>query len=81
MTGAILLVSGSSSTSSTQTFDVFNSTVGADDVVVINPLALDEYNVWISRVFAGGFQVSFQTSGTTVEQPVFKFAVIKAASS
>jgi hypothetical protein len=38
--------------------------------------------IYVTAVAAGSFRISFATlSGTTTEQPVFNFAVIKAVTS
>lgn len=80
--GAITLVSAAGSTTPAS-FTVTNSEVGATDVVVIaQKSGTDIYDLSISAVAAGSFRVTFNTkSGTTTEQPVFNFAVIKAAAS
>lgn len=80
--GAITLVSAAG-TSAWQSFTVTNSTVAATDTVIVNQKSgTDLYNVCVTAVAAGSFRISFSTvSGTTTEQPVFNFAVIKAANS
>jgi hypothetical protein len=82
ISGAITLVSAAG-TSSYTTFTVTNSTVAATDVIIINQKSgTDKYEAWISNVAAGSFNVTFaDTSGTTTEQPVFNFAVIKAVAA
>jgi len=79
-TGAITLVSAAGS-SSYASFTVTNSTVGANDVIIVNQKAgIDKYEAYVTTVAAGSFQITFaDMSGTTVEQPVFSFAVIKGA--
>lgn len=81
VTGAITLVSAAGS-ASIQSFVVTNTTVGANDNVVINQISgTDDYLV-SARVANGGgaFKVFFQTTGgTTTEQPVIQFSVIKGA--
>lgn len=80
--GAITLVSAAGSTS-WQKFTVTNSAVAATDVIVVNQKSgTDSYMTHVTRVAAGAFDVIFATTGgTTTEQPVFNFAVVKGASS
>lgn len=80
--GAITLVSAAGSTTY-QTFTVTNSTVAATDTIIINQKSgTDLYEILITAVAAGSFNVSFRTTGgTTTEQPVFNFAVIKAVAA
>jgi hypothetical protein len=81
-TGSITLVSAAGSIVF-QTFTVTNSAVAATDVIVISQKSgTDKYAIWITTVAAGSFNITFATlSGTTTEQPVFNFAVIKAVNS
>jgi len=80
--GAITLVSAAGSTT-WQSFTVTNSKVAATDVVAIcQKSGTDLYEVMVTNVAAGSFNVSFRTTGgTTTEQPVFNFAVIKAVTA
>jgi hypothetical protein len=80
--GAITLVSAAGSTTF-QSFTVTNSTVAATDVIrVVQKSGTDKYAIWVTAVAAGSFQITFATlSGTTTEQPVFNFAVIKAVTA
>jgi hypothetical protein len=80
--GAITLVSAAGSTS-WQTFTVTNSTVAATDVVnICQKSGTDLHLVQVTAVAAGSFAVSFATTGgTTTEQPVFNFTVIKAVAA
>lgn len=82
VTGAITLVSAAGSTS-WQTFTVTNSAVAATDVVIVSQKSgTDLYEIHVTAVAAGSFNVSFKTTGgTTTEQPVFNFAVIKGVTS
>lgn len=77
--GAITLVSAAGSTS-WQTFTVINNTVAATDVVhVTQKSGTDKYMIHVTATTAGTFDITFATTGgTTTEQPVFNFAVIKA---
>jgi len=80
--GAITLVSAAGSTS-WQSFTVTNSLVAATDTInICQKSGTDLYEVHVTNVAAGSFKVSFKTtSGTTTEQPVFNFAIIKAVTS
>lgn len=80
--GAITLVSAAGTTT-WQTFTVTNSTVAATDVVIVNQKSgTDLYEIHVTNVAAGSFKLSFRTTGgTTTEQPVFNFAVIKAVTA
>lgn len=82
VSGAITLVSAAG-TSSYTTFTVTNSTVAATDVVIVNQKSgTDKYLAFVSNVAAGSFNITFSdVSGTTTEQPVFNFAVIKAVAA
>jgi hypothetical protein len=81
-TGAITLVSAAGS-ATWQTFTVTNSTVAATDVIVVNQKSgTDLYMTHVTNVAAGSFKISFATTGgTTTEQPVFNFAVIKGVTA
>lgn len=80
--GAITLVSAAGSTAFAS-FTVTNSTVATTDCIIVNQKSgTDLYEIHVTNVAAGSFKVSFRTiSGTTTEQPVFNFAVIKGATS
>jgi len=80
--GAIELVSAAGTTS-WQTFTVTNSTVAATDTVIVSQkLGTDLNMIHVTAVAAGSFNISFATTGgTTTEQPVFNFAVIKAVTA
>lgn len=80
--GAITLVSAAGSTTPA-TFTVTNSVVAATDTVVVSQKSgTDLYTISVSKVQAGSFDITFNTkSGTTTEQPVFSFAVVKAVAS
>jgi hypothetical protein len=81
-TGSITLVSAAGSPT-LASFTVTNSTVAATDVIIINQKSgTDLYEIAITAVAAGSFRVSFfSLVGTTTEQPVFNFAVIKAVAA
>ena len=80
--GAITLVSAAGSTTIAR-FTVTNSVVAATDTVVVSQKSgTDRYRIYVTAVAAGSFDISFATlSGTTTEQPVFNFAVIKAVTT
>lgn len=81
-TGAITLVSAAGTTAY-QTFTVTNSTVAATDLVIVNQKSgTDKYEAYVTNVAASSFAITFATTGgTTTEQPVFSFAVIKGVTS
>ena len=82
ISGAIILFSAAG-TSSYTTFTVTNSTVAATDVIIVNQKSgTDKYESFVTAVAAGSFNITFSdVSGTTTEQPVFNFAVIKAVAA
>jgi len=80
--GAITLVSAAGTTA-WQTFNVSCLVCASTDTVrVCQASGTDKYMIFVTRVTAGGFDVTFATTGgTTVEQPVFNFSVLKGAFS
>jgi hypothetical protein len=80
--GAITLVSAAGSVTY-QSFTVTNSTVAATDTVIVSQKSGTDLNmIFVTAVAAGSFRISFATTGgTTTEQPVFNFAVIKAVAA
>lgn len=80
--GAITLFSAAG-TATWQSFTVTNSTVAATDTIIVNQKSgTDLYILSVTAVSAGSFRISFATTGgTTTEQPVFNFAVIKAVTA
>lgn len=80
--GAITLVSAAGSTTPTS-FTVTNSAVAATDAIILNQKSgTDKYILLVTNVAAGSFQVTaYTTGGTTTEQPVIKFAVIKCVEA
>lgn len=80
--GAITLVSAAG-TASWQSFTVTNSAMAATDVVVINQKSgTDKNMIHITAKAAGSFEITFATTGgTTSEQPVFEFAIIKGVTA
>ena len=81
-TGAITLYSAAGSATAA-TFTVANSTVAATDVIILNQKSgTDLYDLMVTAVAAGSFNISFRTTGgTTTETPVFSFAVIKGVAA
>ncbi len=80
--GAITLFSAAGTTT-WQSFTVTNNKVAATDTVVVSQKSgTDLYQIFVTAVAAGSFRISFATTGgTTTEQPVFNFAVIKAVTA
>jgi hypothetical protein len=77
--GSITLVSAAGSAVAAS-FTVTNTTVAATDTVLVSQKSgTDLYEIFVTAVGSGSFQItSFTTGGTTTETPVFNFAVIKA---
>lgn len=82
VSGAITLFSAAGS-AAYQSFTVTNSAVAATDTIILNQKSgTDKYILLVTAVAAGSFQITFATTGgTTTEQPVFNFAVIKAVAA
>jgi hypothetical protein len=82
ITGAITLISAAGS-ATYQTFTVNNSTVAATDVIIVNQKSgTDIYEAFVSNIQGGNFRITFATTGgTTTEQPVLNFAVIKGVAA
>ena len=82
VTGQITLVSAAG-TSAYTTFIVTNSTVQSSDVIMLSQKSgTDKYLAFVTNVTNGTFSITFSdVSGTTTEQPVFNFAVIKAVAA
>lgn len=80
--GAITLVSAAGS-ATWQSFIVTNNKVAATDTIIVNQKSgTDLYMLSVTAVSTGSFRISFATTGgTTTEQPVFNFAVIKAVTA
>jgi hypothetical protein len=80
LSGQITLFSAAGSTTAAS-FTVTNSEVDANDVVVVcQKSGTDKYDLSCTAVADGSFQITSRTyAGTTTEQPVFTFAVIKGA--
>lgn len=81
-TGAITLFSAAG-LATWQSFTVTNSLVAANDTIrVCQQSGTDLYQIHVTNVAAGSFKISYATTGgTTTEQPVFNFTVMKGANS
>ena len=82
ITGTITLVSAAGSVV-WQSFTVTNSAVAGSDTVICNQVSGTDLNmIHVTAIAAGSFRISFATTaGVTVEQPVFRFTVIKSVSA
>lgn len=82
VTGAITLVSALGSVVPTS-FTVTNSTVAATDTVILSQQSgTDDYILLVTAVAAGSFEITaYTTGGTTTEQPVINFAVLKGVAA
>jgi hypothetical protein len=80
--GGITLVSAAGS-ATWRAFTVTDSAVAATDVVVVNQKSgTDKYMISVTNVGSGTFEISSATTGgTTTEQPVLNFCVVKGVSS
>jgi hypothetical protein len=80
--GEITLVSAAGS-ATYQTFTVTNSSVAATDRIILNQKSgTDLYILLVTNLAAGSFKISFATTGgTTTEQPVIGFTVLKGANA
>lgn len=83
VSGNIVLVSAAGS-ATPFSFTVTNSAVAAGDTVIVNQKSgTDKYTtIAVTAVGAGSFQLTLaNASGTTTEQPVFNFNVIKGVAA
>jgi hypothetical protein len=82
ITGQITLFSAAGTTSAT-TFTVTNSTVATTDAIILTQhTGTDLYDLMVTKTTLGSFDITFRTTGgTTTEQPIFNFAVIKGVDS
>lgn len=80
--GAITLVSAAGS-ATPASFTVTNSKVAATDtIILVQKSGTDLLELHVTAVAAGSFRITFfTTGGTTTEQPVINFAVVRAATS
>jgi hypothetical protein len=81
-TGGITLFSAAGS-ATPATFTVTNSLVAATDTIVVNQKSgTDLYDLKVTAVRNGSFDITFNTTGgTTTEQPVFSFAILEGVTS
>lgn len=82
VSGSITLFSLAGSATAA-TFTVNNSTVAASDVIVMcQRSGTNLYNILVTQVNAGNFNVTFNTTGgTAVDTPVFSFMVLNAVTA
>lgn len=82
ITGQITLFSAAGTTAAT-TFTVTNSTVNTTDAIILTQhTGTDLYDLMVTKTTLGSFDITFRTTGgTTTEQPIFNFVVIKGTDS
>jgi hypothetical protein len=80
--GAITMFSAAGSATAA-TFTVTNSTVGANDVIILNQASgTNLYDLLVTSVTAGSFNITFLTTGgVATDAPVINFAVIDGVSA
>lgn len=80
--GTITLVSAAG-TSTWQSFTLTNSFIAENDSpIVVQKSGTDLYEIHVTNVVNGSCRISFRTTGgTTTEQPVFKFEVLKGSAA
>lgn len=81
--GAVTLLAAAGS-ATPASFTVTNSKVVATDTIVLSVKSstTNLYEVFVTAVGAGSFQITFfTTGGTTSDSPVINFAVVHAATS
>lgn len=80
--GAITMFSAAGSATAA-TFTVINSTVGANDVIILNQASgTNLYNFLVTAVTAGSFNITFLTTGgTATDAPVINFVVIDGVAA
>lgn len=81
-TGAITLFSAAG-TATPQTFTLTDASIAATDTVtVVQKSGTDLYEIFTTTMAAGSSKITyFTTGGTTVEQPVFNFTVMKGSAN
>lgn len=82
LTGQITMFSAAGSATAA-TFTVTDSKVAIGDVIIMSTQsATNLYELFVTAVAAGSFNVTFLTTGgTSVDAPIINFAVIKGQSS
>lgn len=81
--GAITLFAAAGSTTPAS-FTVTNTKVNATDTIVLSVKSstTNLYEVFVTAVAAGSFQITFfTTGGTTSDSPVISYAVVRSAAS
>lgn len=80
--GAITMFSAAGSATAAS-FTVTNSTVGANDVIILNQASgTNLYDLLVTAVTAGSFNITFLTTGgTATDAPVINFAVIDGVAA
>ena len=80
VTGLITLFSAAGSATPTS-FTVTNSSVVHTDVIILNQsTGTDLYELHVTDVVEGSFQITFfTTGGTTTETPIINFVIIKGS--
>lgn len=81
--GAITLLAAAGS-ATPASFTVTNSKIRATDTIILSVKSstTNLYEVFVTAVGAGSFQITFfTTGGTTSDSPVINFAVVRAAAS
>ena len=81
-TGSIQLFNAAGTTSWTS-FTVNNNLVAETDTIIVNQKSgSDQYQIFVTQITSGTFTITFATTGgTTTEQPIFNFNVIKGVTS
>lgn len=82
MAGQITLVSAAGSTTPAS-FTLTNSKIAINDVVLVTQqFGADFYTISVTATAAGSCQITSNTkSGTTTEQPIFNFVILKGAAA
>lgn len=81
-TGQLTLLSAAGSATATSFTVTDTSVVASDTIIVSQKSGTNLYEIFVTAVGAGSFQITqFTTGGTTTEAPVFNFAVVHAAAS
>jgi len=80
--GAITMFSAAGSATAA-TFTVVNSTIGANDVIILNQASgTNLYDLLVTSVVSGGFNITFLTTGgVATDAPVINFAVIDGVAA
>ncbi|CAB4172723.1 hypothetical protein UFOVP1470_27 [uncultured Caudovirales phage] len=81
-TGAITMFSAAGSTTAA-TFTVTNTVIGATDTVILSQKSgTNLYNLMVTAVAAGSFNITFRTTGgTATDAPVINFAIIRGVTA